>query len=377
MQRFELTIDESDVTDLRDRLARTRWPAQLPGVADWSKGVPVEQARAWARDLADLDWKALQDEVNELPQWTTEIDGARIHFVHATSERDDAVPLLLLHGWPGTVLELVDLVGPLTSPPPGEPAFHVVIPSHPGTGLSGRTSEPGWGVPRTSRAYAALMAELGYPTYVVQGGDHGAVLAPHVARVDPEHVRGVHVNAASLGFMPMEPVDDPSDFTPLEQHRLEEIARFLRDGSAYNQIQSTRPQTIGYGLEDSPAALLTFIVEKVEAWTHDPARLADPHYRGRHLADVLVYWLTRTATSTADNVYASYGELFADPQTAFANSGVPTAVVVYAEDVSIRRFAERGNTIVRWTDVDHGGHFAALEQPEHLVADLRAFVRAL
>lgn len=376
MHAFQLDIDEADIADLRERLSRTRWPEQLPGESGWSKGTPVSEAKAWAHDLAGLDWREVQDELNALPQWTAEIDGATVHFVHARSERDDAVPLLLLHGWPGTVLEPIDLVEPLTTPPAGEPAFHVVIPSHPGTGLSGRTSEPGWGVPRTSRAYAHLMAELGYESYVVQGGDHGAVLAPHVARVDQDHVRGVHVNAATLGFMPMEEVDEETaaELSFVERRRLEMIGEFMTDGNAYNLIQSTRPQTIGYGLEDSPAALLTFIVEKVQAWTHDEARLTDPHYRSRHLANVLLYWLTRTATSTADNVYAAYGELFADPESAFGNSGVPTAVLASAEDISIRRFAERGNTIVRWTDLDDGGHFAALEQPEVLLADLRAFV---
>ena len=378
IDRFQLDIAEGDVDDMRERLARTRWPEQLPGVEGWTKGVPVKQAREWAEDLAAFDWHALQDELNALPQWTTEIDGARVHFVHVRSPREDATPLILLHGWPGTVVELVDLVGPLTEPPADEPAFHVVIPSHPGTGLSGRTADPGWGVPRTVRAYAELMARLGYDRYVVQGGDHGAVLAPHLARVDPEHVRGVHVNAATLGFMPLGPVDDDTvaGFTDRERERLVSIGEFMSSGNGYNVIQATRPQTIGYGLEDSPVALLTWVVEKVEAWTHDKSRLAETHYRARHLADVLVYWLTRTATSTADNVYAGYGELFADP-SAFADSGVPTAVIAYAEDVSIRSFAQQGNTIVRWTDVDHGGHFAALEQPESLVRDLRAFVTSL
>lgn len=380
MEPFRLEIAESDVQDLRDRLRMTRWPEQLPGTRGWSRGVPVAEARAWAQDLVSFDHHRLQDEVNALPQWTTEIDGARVHFVHARSAREDATPLLVLHGWPGTVVELIDLVGPLTAPQSeGDPAFHVVIPSHPGVGLSGRTTSPGWGVPRTARAYARLMADLGYDSYVVQGGDHGAVLAPHLGRVDPEHVRGVHVNAATLGFMPMGEVDEDTvaDLSPVERHRLELIADFMNDGNGYNVIQATRPQTIGYGLEDSPVALLTWIVEKVEAWTHDPTRLDDPHYRGRHLANVLIYWLTRTATSAADNIYAAYGELFADPATAFADSGVPTAVIAYAEDPSIRRFAEQGNTIVRWTDADDGGHFAALEQPDNLVADVRAFVRGL
>lgn len=223
------------------------------------------------------------------------------------------------------------------------------------------------------------MAELGYGSYVVQGGDHGAVIGPHVGRVDPGHVRGVHVNAATLGFMPFGDVHEETTatLTPIERDRVARIGRFMTDGNGYHVIQATRPHTIGYGLEDSPVALLTFLVDKVHEWTHDASRLADPHYRARHLADVLVFWLTRTATSTADNVYAGYGALFADPARAFANSGVPTAVIAFAEDVSIRRFAERSNTIVRWTDLDSGGHFAALEQPGELIDDLRRFVRML
>lgn len=380
MQPFQLDISDSQVQAMRDRLTHTRWPEQLPGTDGWSKGVPVDEAKAWAKDLAAFEWRGLQDELNALPQWTTEIDGTTIHFVHVRSPRDDAIPLIVLHGWPGTVVELIDLIEPLTAPESDDdPAFHVVIPSHPGVGLSGRTTSPGWGVPRTTRAYAALMAQLGYESYVVQGGDHGAVLAPHLGRVDTEHVRGIHVNAATVGFIPMGEVDDETaaELSPLEQRRLGLIATFLTDGNGYNIIQSTRPQTIGYGLEDSPAAQLTWIVEKVKDWTHDASKLADQHYRDRHLANVLLYWLTRTATSAANNIYAGYGELFADPQRAFANSGVPTAVIAYAGDPSIRRFAEQGNTIVRWTDVDDGGHFAALEQPESLVTDLREFVRNL
>ena len=380
MQPFQLNISEHDIQAMRDRLAQTRWPEQLPGTDGWSKGVPVAEAKAWAQDLAEFDWRALQDELNALPQWTTEIDGAAVHFVHVHSERDDAIPLIVLHGWPGTVVELIDLIEPLTTPESDDdPAFHVVIPSHPGVGLSGRTTSPGWGVPRTATAYATLMAQLGYESFVVQGGDHGAVLAPHLGRVDPQHVRGIHVNAATLGFMPMDVVDEETaaDLSPVERRRLESIAKFMTDGNGYNVIQTTRPQTIGYGLEDSPAAQLTWIVEKVEDWTHDSSRLSDRHYRDRHLANVLLYWLTRTATSAAANIYAAYQELFAEPQTAFADSGVPTAVIAYAEDPSIRRYAEQSNTIVRWTDVDDGGHFAALEQPDSIVSDLRAFVRDL
>ncbi|HWJ52924.1 MAG TPA: epoxide hydrolase [Propionibacteriaceae bacterium] len=375
MKPYTFDVEQSDIDDLRRRLALTRWPAPLPGVSDWSKGTPVDHARAWAEELADFDWHALQAELNALPQFVTEIDGESIHFVHVRSAREGAVPLLLLHGWPGTVVELIDLIEPLTSPRSTDvPTFHVVIPSHPGTGLSGPTTQPGWGVDRTARAYATLMADLGYLSYVVQGGDHGAVLAPHLGRVDAQHVRAIHVNAATIGFIPTGPVDEQTlaKLSATEHRRIAAIAAFMTSGNGYNVIQATRPQTIGYGLEDSPAALLTWIVEKVHAWTHAPETFADPRYRQRHLANVLLYWLTRTATSTANNIYAEYAALFTDPH-AFTNSGVPTAVITFAEDPSIRRFAENANTIVRWTDVEDGGHFAALEQPDHLIADLRAF----
>lgn len=376
MHPYRLEIAEADVADLRDRLDRARWPVQLPLHGSGTKGLTVEDARGWAADLARLDVRAVQEELNDLPQWITRIDGADIHFVHVRSGRPGAIPLLLLHGWPGTVVELIDLVPELTSGGSGGARFDVVIPSHPGTGLSGRVSAPGWGVDRTARAYARLMQTLGYSSYVVQGGDHGAVLGPHVGRVDPERVLGVHVNAASLGFMPLSPVagEARSRLSQIERHRLDLIDRFMAEGNGYNVIQATRPQTIGYGLEDSPLALLTWIIDKVTDWTHDPRLLEDRHYRDRHLTNVLIYWVTRTATSAANAVYAEYAGLFADP-TAFTDSRVPTAVIAYAEDPSIRPYAEQSNSIVRWTDVDDGGHFAALEQPESLVADLRAFVR--
>lgn len=326
-----------------------------------------------------FDGAGLQQELNALPQFVTEIDGESIHFVHVRSDRADAVGLLLLHGWPGTVVELIDLIEPLTAPSsPDDPAYHVLIPSHPGTGLSGPTRQPSWGVDRTARADASLMSELGYGSYFVQGGDHGAVLAPHLGRVDTAHVLGVHVNAASLGFIPMVPVDEATiaAMTDIERHRLQLINAFMTDGNAYNLMQATRPQAIGYGLEDSPIILLSWIVEKVEAWIHSPQVLADPHYRGRQLAGVLISWLTGIATSTANNVYAEYRSLFGDPAS-FANSGVPTAVITYAEDPSIRQFAEQTNTIVRWTDREDGGHFAALEQPASLLDDLRSFTGTL
>jgi len=377
IEDYRIDISAEDVRDLQDRIDRTRWPVQLPGGEDWSKGPTVSAAQAWAAALRDFDWSAFQEEFNAAPQFVSTIDGARIHFIHARSDRSDSIPLLALHGWPGTPVEYLDLLPGLTAPESGdEPAFHVIAPSHPGVGLSGPTDEPGWGVDRTARAYATLMAELGYDRYLVQGGDHGAIIGPHVGRVDAESVIGVHVNAATIGFMPMGEVsdEDAAALTDLERARLAAIGRFMSEGNGYNVIQATRPQTIGYGLDDSPAALLTWMLDKIHEWTHSPDVFDNPRYRERHLADVLLYWFTRTGTSAANNVYAEYGSLFADPKS-FANSGVPTAVIAFAEDISIRRFSEPANTIVRWTDSDEGGHFAALEQPEALLADLRAFAR--
>lgn len=191
MEPYHLAIDEAEIVDLHDRLRRTRWPDPLPHGKDDSGGVPPGDAREWAADLLHLDWRGLQEEINRYPQWTTRIDGELIHLLHLRSPHADAVPLLLLHGWPGTVVDYLDLLTPLTDPGPGRgPAFHVVLPSHAGTELSGPTTSPGWGVPRTARAYATLMERLGYPEFVVHGGDHGAVLAPHSGRLVPERVRG-------------------------------------------------------------------------------------------------------------------------------------------------------------------------------------------
>lgn len=373
-----LHLDDTVISDLRERLERTRWPVQLPGVDGWSKGVPVDAARAWAERWAEFDWAARQQQLNAVPQFGADIDGHRLHFAHVRSDRDDAIGLLLLHGWPDTSFELFDLIEDLVRPETDQQAFHVVIPSHPGMGVPGPTSEP-WDVDRTAKAYAALMSELGHDQYVVQGGDHGAVLAPHVARVDPDHVRGVHVNAATLGFMPMEAVDDETraNLTPIEQRRLDLITEFLTDGSGYNTIQTTRPQTIGYGLTDSPTALLTWFLEKYHDWAGDPAVLENPRVGDAVLTNLTIYWATGTATSAVANVYAAYGALFADPLRAFADSQIPTGVLVTPTDPSIRQWAEQSNTITHWTDAERGGHFAALETPDLLVADLREFVSRL
>jgi epoxide hydrolase len=377
IQSYGIEIPEAELDDLRDRLARTRWPDELPGVG-WSRGVPL----AYLRELADYwrtgyDWREHEARLNELPQFVTTIDGASVHFLHVRSEEPDALPLIVTHGWPGSIVEYLDVIAPLTDPrshdgDPGD-AFHLVIPSIPGFGLSGPTAEPGWGVRRIARAFAELMGRLGYDRYGAQGGDVGALVSPDLGRVDPNRVVGVHVNAASVGFMPFPPFEDSelAELSDAERARVERIARYLDDGSGYATIQSTRPQTLAYGLTDSPAGQLAWIVERFQEWTH--AELPeDAVDRDRMLTNVMLYWLTGTAGSSANHYYeVKHSGEWPTP------SGVPTGVAVFAEDIAIRRYAEQSNTIVHWSDFDRGGHFAAMEAPDLLIADIRRFFRGL
>jgi epoxide hydrolase len=377
---FRIEISPADLDELASRLAQTRWPASLPGAA-WSRGVPVD----YLRDLVDywrdgFDWRAAEARLNEYPQFTTEIDGQRIHFLHVQSPVPDATPLLLLHGWPGSVVEFLHLIGPLTDPAahgakPGSPAFHLVIPSLPGFGFSTPLAESGWGSRRMAQAFAELMSRLGYDRYGAQGGDFGAFVAPDLGRVDPEHVIGVHANAATMGFIPFGDIPDAelATFSPAEKERAQRMASFLGEGNGYFQIQSTRPQTLSYGLTDSPAGQLAWIVEKFQEWTDPAAKLPeDAVDRDRILANVSLYWFTGTAASAANIYYEQmHGRDWPTP------SPVPTGVAVFAEDIAIRRYAEQTYNIVHWSDIDGGGHFAALETPDLLAADIRAFFGSL
>jgi epoxide hydrolase len=377
---FRIDIPQAELDDLRDRLARTRWPDELPS-GGWSRGVPL----GYLRELAEYwrtayDWRGHEARLNELPQFTTTIDGANIHFLHVRSTEPDAMPLVLTHGWPGSFVEFLDVIGPLADPRAhgGDPqdAFHLVIPSIPGYGFSGPTREAGWTTDRVGRAWAELMRRLGYDRYGAQGGDWGAFIAPAVGRADPDHVAGVHVNAATMGFIPFGPVepDELATFTDVEKARLARLGRFLSDGSGYFQLQASRPQTLAYGLADSPVGQLAWIVEKFKEWTSSSRELPEDAVDRDHLlTNVMVYWLTNTAGSSArlyyENMHA--GSWAEEPAT------TPTGVAVFAEDVAIRRYAERSHNIVHWTDFDTGGHFAAMETPGLIVQDVRAFFRTL
>jgi len=388
IEEFRVSIPQADLDALADRLARTRWPSSLPGAAwdrgapgaGWERGVPVGYLRELVEYWRDgFDWRAQEARLNSYPQYTTRIDGQKIHFLHVKSPEPDATPLLLLHGWPGSVVEFTRVIGPLSDPRShgdgSAPAFDLVIPSLPGFGFSGPVIEPGWGSRRIAGALAELMARLGYERYGAQGGDFGAFVAPDLGRVDPGHVIGVHVNAATMGFIPFGdiPEQDLATFSPAEKERAQRLQGFLAEGNGYFQIQATRPQTLSYGLTDSPAGQLAWIVEKFKEWTNTGHALPeDAIPRDEILADVSVYWFTGTAGSTANLYYESMHS--GDWPTP---SPVPTGVAVFAEDIAIRRYADRANNIVHWSDFDTGGHFAALETPDLLIQDVRTFFASL
>ncbi|MCP2316599.1 Pimeloyl-ACP methyl ester carboxylesterase [Nocardia amikacinitolerans] len=376
---FRIDIPQQQLDDLHRRLDAVRWPEPLPG-DDWDTGVPT----AWLRSLVEYwrtgyDWRAAERELNAHPQFRTEIDGQNIHFLHVRSPEPNALPLLLTHGWPGSVVEFLDLIGPLTDPRAhgGDPAdaFHVVVPALPGFGFSGPVRESGWTIERIARAWAELMRRLGYDRYGVQGGDIGAAVSPEVGRVAPDRVLGVHTNGGVGGF-PSLPLSEEelAELTDLERDRIRRIEAFMNEEFGYIAIQSTRPQALAYGLTDSPVGQLAWIMDKFREWTHpravEPDKIID---RDRLLTNAMLYWLTGTAGSAAYVGYAQ-GAPWGPPK---ANSGVPTGVIVFAHDVAIRRYDEQENTITRWTDVDRGGHFAALEEPELLTDDVRAFFRDL
>jgi epoxide hydrolase len=376
---FRIDVPQAAVDDLGERLARTRWPAEPEGVG-WSRGVPV----GYLRELAEYwrtayDWRRHEARLNQLPQFTTTVDGANLHFLHVPSPEPEATPLLLIHGWPGSVVEFLELIGPLTDPRAhgGDPAdaFHLVVPSIPGHGFSGPLAETGWNHARMAGAYVELMARLGYDRYGVQGGDIGAFEAPLVGRLAPDRVIGVHVNAL-VTF----PAGDPAelaDLTEAEQQRLARMRNFQDDMMGYSHIQGTRPQTIAYALTDSPAGQLAWIVEKFKEWTDPAAELPEDAVDRDHLlTNVSIYWFTATAGSAANLYYETYHDpsMFAPRE----RGTVPTGVAVsLTQDVAVRRLAERDHNVVRWSEFDRGGHFAAMEAPEFLVGDVRAFFRTL
>jgi len=376
---FHIDIPEAELAELRDRLLRTRWP-DAETVEDWSQGVPLAYAQElcgyWARDY---DWRATEARLNRLPQFRTEIDRLGIHFIHARSPHPDALPLILSHGWPGSIVEFLKVIGPLTDPAAhgADPAdaFHVVCPSLPGYGFSDKPDRTGWGVQRIAAAWAELMARLGYSRYGAQGGDWGTSVTTSLGQRDPEHLVGIHLNPPIAAPDP----DTFGDLTDAEREALAALKRAQQWEDGYSVQQSTRPQTLGYGLVDSPAGLCGWILEKFRAWSDCDGHPENVFTRDEMLDNITLYWLTGTAASSA----RLYWESIRQVQSWFTEStsdtvDVPTGCSVFPKELPrpSRRWAEKRYTDIRyWNEPPRGGHFAAFERPDIFVDEVRAFFR--
>jgi pimeloyl-ACP methyl ester carboxylesterase len=353
---FRVEIPQADVDDLHGRLDRVRWPDELPGVG-WDLGIPLTRTRELATYWREkFDWRAQEAALNQYPQYTTEIDGQNVHFLHIRSPNAEALPLILTHGWPGSVLEFLDVIGPLSAD------FHLVIPSIPGFGFSGPTRARGWDIHRIARAWAVLMERLGYQRYGAHGGDWGSGISRALGAAAPAHVTGVH-----LTYLVTPAGGDESALSAGDQARLAKIKQLQVRQPAYQALHATRPQTISYALTDSPAGLLAWMAEKFTEWA-DPrsAITAD-----QILADISIYWFTATAGSSA--------RLASESPRGKVPCPVPVGVVVLPCDIlqSVRPLAEQDYNIVHWTEFDRGGHFAGLEVPDLLAADVRDFFSKL
>ncbi len=374
MERFQVGIADDDVADLRRRLAATRWPDPAPA-EDWEQGTDL----AYLRELvdywrADFDWRVQERRLNDLDHFVTEIDGQRVHFVHARSRHPGALPLVLSHGWPGSIIEFLDVFGPLTDPPDPADAFHVVAPSLPGYGFFGPVSEPGWHPRRIADAFTALMARLGYARYGVQGGDWGSIVSQNMADLAPDRVAGLHVNFVSV---PRPRRDRDRELDPEERASMDRLAAFQATGAGYSAIQSTKPQTLGYALDDSPTGVAAWIVEKFRAWSDCGGDVERSFTKDQLLTNVALYWFTRTATSSARLYYEMRrAGRAALPQ---AQVDVPTAVANYPGEIGRvpRRWVEHRFRVTHWVDQPRGGHFAAMEVPDLFVDDLRSFFRTV
>jgi pimeloyl-ACP methyl ester carboxylesterase len=377
LRPFRVDVPDAVLADLRDRLTRTRWPDQIPG-SGWGYGTDL----AYLRDLCEtwrtsFDWRKQEDRFNRWPHFQTDIDGQQVHFIHARSPEPDALPLIVTHGWPGSVAEFLEVIGPLSDPRAhgGDPAdaFHVVCPSIPGYGWSGPTREPGWDIRRVSEAWKTLMARLGYERYGAQGGDWGAIISGDLGLVDPEHMAGIHLNM----LLAFPPADGGRELTAQEQADVDGLTQFLQTGAAYQEIQGKNPQTLGYGLTDSPVGLAAWIIEKFWAWTDNDGNPEDAVSRDELLTNLTVYWVTNTINSSVRLYCESQRSGRFGP--AGARVDVPTGAAVFPKEIlkAPRAWAEKAYDLRRYTRFDRGGHFAALEEPDLLIEDVRAFFREL
>ena len=361
---FTLAIPQSQLDDLNLRIDLTRWPDKET-VADWSQGTPL----AVLQDLVGYwrkgyDWRRCEARLNALGQFKTEIQGLDIHFLHVRSPRADAVPVLMTHGWPGSVIEFMGVIEALANPPAGEPAFHVIAPSLPGFGFSGKPTETGWGVPKIAFCWIELMQRLGYQRWVAQGGDWGSAVTGAIGIIKPEGCLGIHVNMPIARPQP-EDLENPD---PAATRALKALQHYQDWDSGYSKQQSTRPQSLGYGLVDSPVGLAGWIVEKMWAWTDNDGSPYDVLSRDQILDNLMLYWLPGTGASSARLYWESFNS-FAPIEIT-----LPVAVSAFPKEIlpAPRKWVERNiKNLVHWGEMEKGGHFAAWEQPEAFVRELR------
>ena len=375
------TIDVADdvITDLRDRLHNTRWPDQIDDAA-WEYGTDRAALQRLCTYWADeFDWSAAQARLNRWPQFTTTIDGQNVHFLHARSPHPGALPLVITHGWPGSIAEFEKIIGPLTDPVAhggdAADAFHVVCPSMPGYGFSGPTHERGWTIQRVAATVATLMATLGYDHYGAQGGDWGAVVTTHLGSQDASHVVGIHLNMVVAG-PPHGAADVMAGVLPEEMAGIDHMADFREHETGYQAIQGTRPQTLAYGLTDSPAGLAGWILEKFRQWGDCDGDPFSAFTLDELCTNLTIYWATGTINSSMRLYYETMGPGRRKPAPPVP---VPTGAAIFPKELyqPPRVWADRQYNITRWTRFEKGGHFAALEQPAALVDDVRAFFRTV
>jgi pimeloyl-ACP methyl ester carboxylesterase len=367
---FAVHVPQTALDDLKRRLAAVRWPDK-GSATDWSQGVPLPRAQEFIEYWRTrYNWRRAESSLNALPQFRTQIDGLGIYFIHVRSKHENALPIILTHGWPGSIIEFLQVIEPLADPTAhngkAEEAFHVVVPSLPGFGFSDKPTEAGWRLPRIANAWAALMARLGYSRYVAQGGDWGAGVTSWMAKQREPGLVAIHLNLPIL-FPP--PPPPPGGYTAAEQGALAQLVKYGSDGSAYASIQGTRPQTLGYGLADSPVGQAMWIYEKFQAWSENKGNPAEAISVDHMLDDISLYWLTDTAASSARLYYESFAKDFVR-----MSLDMPVAVSIFKGDLFVPPKVWGDQTYSKlfyWNEVPKGGHFAAFEQPELFVAELR------
>jgi pimeloyl-ACP methyl ester carboxylesterase len=385
---FKIHVTDEAIADLRRRIVATRWPDKET-VADDSQGVRLAKIQPLVRYWGTAyDWRKAEARLNALPQFVTSIDGLDIQFVHVRSRHANALPLIMTHGWPGSVLELVKVIAPLTDPTAhgghAEDAFHLVLPTYPGYGWSGKPTAKGWGPDHVARAWDTLMQRLGYSRYVSQGGDWGAIISEVMAVQAPPGLLGIHINMP--GTVPPAIVQQvrtrvpvPASFSDVEKAAYASLDIFYNKGFGYAEMMNTRPQTLGYALADSPVAMAAFFYDKFATWTHSGGEPEKVLTRDEMLDDISLYWFTNTGTSSSRS-YWDAAQGGGGPFTAIDIPKVPVAVTVFPGEIyrAPRSWGEKNfHKLIYWNEVDKGGHFAAWEQPQLFSAELRAAFKSL